>query len=93
MKNKYLDKLEYTKILNKLSNYAHTYIGKNMCKNLIPSNNKENVKKSLAETEEALNILYRCNTPSISEIADNTIIRNTFYKINFRINKYFKNGR
>ena len=28
MKNKYLDKLEYTKILNKLSNYAHTYIGK-----------------------------------------------------------------
>ena len=72
MKNKYLDKLEYTKILNKLSNYAHTYIGKNMCKNLIPSNNKENVKKSLAETEEALNILYRCNTPPISEIADNT---------------------
>lgn len=72
MKNKYLDKLEYTKILDKLSNYAHTYIGKNMCKNLIPSNNKENVKKSLAETEEALNILYRCNTPPISEIADNT---------------------
>ena len=72
MKNKYLDKLEYTKILNKLSNYAHTYIGKNMCKNLIPSNNKENVKKNLAETEEALNILYRCNTPPISEIANNT---------------------
>ena len=72
MKNKYLDKLEYSKILDLLSNYAHTYIGKNMCKDLIPSNNKEDVKKSLTETEEALNILYRCNTPPISEIADNT---------------------
>ena len=72
MKNKYLDKLEYSKILDLLSNYAHTYIGKNMCKDLIPSNNKEDVKKSLTETEEALNIIYRCNTPPISEIADNT---------------------
>ena len=41
MKNKYLDKLEYTKILNKLSNYAHTYIGKNMCKNLIKKTSKK----------------------------------------------------
>ena len=51
MKNKYLDKLEYSKILVLLSNYAHTYIGKNMCKDLIPSNNKEDVKKSLTETD------------------------------------------
>ena len=27
----------------------------------------------LEETEEAVNLLYRCNTPPISEIADNTI--------------------
>ena len=32
MKNKYLDKLEYTKKLDKLSNNQHTYKGKNMCK-------------------------------------------------------------
>lgn len=72
MKNKYLEKLEYSKILSILSNYAQTYIGKNMCQALTPSSQKKDVQKSLAETEEALNILYRCNTPPISEIADNT---------------------
>ena len=39
----------------------------------MPSNIKEDVKNTLKETEEAVNILYRCNTPPISEIADNTI--------------------
>ena len=71
MKN-YLEKLEYPKILNILSNYASTYLGKEKCLNLIPSNNIDTVKSTLSETEEALNILYRCNTPPISEIADNT---------------------
>lgn len=71
MKN-YLEKLEYPKILNILSNYASTYLGKEKCLNLIPSNNIDTVKSTLSETEEALIILYRCNTPPISEIADNT---------------------
>jgi len=71
MKN-YLEKLEYPKILNILSNYASTYLGKEKCLNLIPSNNIDTVKSTLSETEETLNILYRCNTPPISEIADNT---------------------
>lgn len=71
--NNYLEKLEYNKILEKLSKYAITYLGKNLCLNLLPSNIKEDVKNTLKETEEAVNILYRCNTPPISEIADNTI--------------------
>ena len=71
--NNYLEKLEYNKILEKLSSYAITYLGKNLCLNLFPSNNKEEVKNMLKETEEAVNLLYRCNTPPISEIADNTI--------------------
>lgn len=70
--NYYLEKLEYPKILNILSNYALTYLGKEKCLNLIPSNNIDTVKSTLSETEETLNILYRCNTPPISEIADNT---------------------
>lgn len=69
----YLNKLEYYKILNILSTFSNTYIGKNMCLNLEPCNKKENVKKILSETEEAVNLLYRSNTPPISEIADNTI--------------------
>lgn len=71
--NNYLEKLEYNKILEKLSNYAITYLGKDLCITLLPSSNKEEVKHMLKETEEAVNLLYRCNTPPISEIADNTI--------------------
>lgn len=71
--NNYLEKLEYNKILEKLSNYSITYLGKALCLNLLPSNSKEEVKNMLKETEEAVNLLYRCNTPPISEIADNTI--------------------
>ena len=71
--NTYLEKLEYNKILEQLSSYAKTYLGKNLCINLLPSNNPEKVKHMLKETEEAVNLLYRCNTPPISEIADNTI--------------------
>ena len=70
--NNYLEKLEYNKILNKLANYCITYLGKELCLSLLPSNNKEDVKYMLKETEEAVNILYRCNTPPISEISDNT---------------------
>lgn len=71
--NSYLEKLEYNRILEKLSTYAITYLGKELCAKLIPSNSKETVKNLLKETEEAVNILYRCNTPPIYEIADNTI--------------------
>lgn len=71
--NNYLEKLEYNKILKKLSNYATTYIGKKLCLQLFPSNNKEIVKNRLQETEEAVNLLYRNSTPPIYEIANNTM--------------------
>lgn len=70
--NQYLEKLEYNKILNILSNYCITYLGKALCMQLLPSNNKKDVENMLKETEEACNLLYRCNTPPISEISDNT---------------------
>ena len=63
--NNYLEKLEYNKILEKLSTYAITYLGKDYCSQLLPSDNKEIVKNMLKETEEAVNLLYRCNTPPI----------------------------
>lgn len=71
--NNYLEKLEYNKILQKLSNYATTYIGKELCLQLFPSNNKETVKNKLQETEEAVNLLYKNNTLPIYEIANNSI--------------------
>lgn len=71
--NNYLEKLEYNKILEKLSNYTITYLGKNASLALLPSNNKNQVQNMLKETAEAVNLLCRCNAPPISEIADNTI--------------------
>lgn len=71
--NNYLEKLEYNKILNKLSSHAITYLGKQLCLNLSPSNDKNIVENILKETEESVKLLLRSNTPPIYEIADNTI--------------------
>lgn len=73
MNTNYLEKLEYNTIKNILSTFACTYIGKDLCLNLYPSSNKESVKYLLDETEEGINLIYKNNTPPISEIADNTI--------------------
>ena len=70
MKQQYLNKLEYGQILDKLSTYSHTYVGKELIQNLLPSNNKETVKRWLKETSEAVSLIERNNTPPISEIAD-----------------------
>ena len=70
MNDTYLKKLEYDKILNELEKYCHTYIGKQKVQNLLPSSNKDFVKKSLLETEQAVSLIERNSTPPISEIAD-----------------------
>ena len=66
----YINKLEYSKILEKLSTYCHTYIGKEKVQNLEPSSNKEVVKKILAETSQAVSLIERNGTPPISEMED-----------------------
>ena len=73
MKNYYLDKLEYYKILEILSKYAVTYLGKQQCLELSPSDNKEYVSKILKKTAEAVNLIYKSGSPPIHEIADNTV--------------------
>ncbi len=70
MKQAYLNKLEYNKILEILSTYCKTYIGKEIVENLLPSNNKEEVKNLLEETNQAVNLTYRISTPPISEISN-----------------------
>lgn len=66
----YLNKLEYNQILQKLTSYCHTYIGKKFVSNLLPSNQKETVSNTLAETNEAVSLIERNSTPPISEIDD-----------------------
>ena len=70
MKNNYLEKLEYNKILDILSNFCVTNQGKEICLKLLPANNYNDVKKSLDETNEAISLLYRNGVPPISEISD-----------------------
>lgn len=53
MNSYYLNKLEYNKILEILSNFCTTFIGKRLCLELLPSNDKNKVKQMLQETSEA----------------------------------------
>lgn len=57
MKNTNFDKLEYFKILNILSSYCKTYIGKEIALNLVPCFENESVRKMLLETTEAKNMV------------------------------------
>ena len=68
MLQKYLDKLEYNKILDIISNYCSTYIGQNCVSNMVPSNNRDLVKRMLDETSSAQTLLYRKGEPPISNI-------------------------
>ena len=66
--NTNLKKLEFNKILDILSTYCITYMGKNLVMQLLPSNSIETVQSLLKETEEAVNLIYRNSTPAFYEI-------------------------
>lgn len=56
MKSDYT-KLEYEKILEKLSSYCKTYIGKQISENLLPSSEPTKVSNLLLETTEAVKLI------------------------------------
>lgn len=68
--NKYLEKLEYNKIIEILSSFCITYVGKDICYNLMPQSSKNLVEQMLAETREAVNLIYRNSTPPFFEISN-----------------------
>lgn len=65
-----LEKLEYDKILEKLSSFCNTYIGKNLALQLLPLTTKDEVEHALQETLEAVSLIERNSVPPISEIDD-----------------------
>ena len=73
MNTKYLKTLEYNKIINKLSTYCKTYIGKENAYNTLPNFNKIAVFDSLKFTTEAISLLYRKGNIPISDIPNITI--------------------
>lgn len=70
-------KLEFDKILEQLSKYSKTYIGKQKIIELRPSSDIIQVKNWLNETNQGVILIQRNNTPPISEIADITVYLKT----------------
>lgn len=70
MLQKYLDKLEFNVIIDKLSLYAHTFIGREIIQNLQPLCEKETVQKTLDETSEASSLIHTMGSFPIGEIGD-----------------------
>ena len=71
--NNNLKKLEFNKILENISNYCKTYIGKKYAAELRPSQNKSEVQKTLDETSQGVILMQRNSTPPLGEIADITV--------------------
>ncbi len=82
MNKKYLEKLEYNKVLKILCSFSKTYIGIEKCKNLIPSNN---VGYLLDQTYEAYNLICRNGNLPLSSI-DNIDILIKNLESNFSLN-------
>ena len=70
--NSNLKKLEFNRILEILESYCKTYIGKNICSNILPSDNTDDVKKLLHETSEAYDLIIKYGNLPIDEIEDIT---------------------
>ena len=70
MNTRYIAKLEFNQVLEKLSNYCSTKLGKELAFNLQIYNQSHIVKQKLAETEEAVNLMYKNSIPSFSDIQD-----------------------
>lgn len=70
MNENYLKKLDYDKILELLSNYSVTYLGKDLCLNLLPNFKQSKVTKLLQETSEASSLIFRKGNMPISNISN-----------------------
>lgn len=70
MIQKYLNKLEYNKILDIISSYCLTYKGINLANAFLPSNNPDIVSRLLEETDSAVTLLIRKGEISLSSIAN-----------------------
>ena len=70
MNEKTIQKLEFNKIKEIVSEYAITYIGKNLSMSMQPIENLNDLQKALKQTTEASTLLYRKSSCPISEIAN-----------------------
>ena len=71
--NHNLKKLEYDKILDKLSHFCKTNVGKKLATELRPLHDVTDVQKNLKETNQGVVLIQRNSCPPIDEIADITL--------------------
>ncbi len=81
MNEKALKTLEYTKIIEKLTSYAGSQLGKEKCRNLLPVSDLEEIRTLQEETEAALTRIYKKGSLSFSGIHD---IRGSIKRLEIR---------
>ncbi|MBQ9280403.1 MAG: endonuclease MutS2 [Clostridia bacterium] len=74
MNEKTLKMLEFQKIIDRLTENAVTYLGKEKCEVLQPSSNMNEVSKWQKETAEASSLILKFGNPPISRISDYSVI-------------------
>ena len=74
MLKKYLDKLEFNEICNRLSLYCKTNLGKDMALNLDPINDKKIIERYFSECSEAMLLIHKMGSFPIGNIQDLSLI-------------------
>ena len=70
MINKYLNILEYNKVIEKVISHCKTYLAKEAQNNITPQFSKEEIIDSLSLTKEAVSLIFRKGTIPLSDISD-----------------------
>lgn len=70
MNTKVLKTLEYQKIIDRLTEFAGSVLGKEKCKNLLPLSELEEIRTMQEETSLALSLIYQKGSVSFSGISD-----------------------
>ena len=68
MNQKALNALEYPKIIEKLTEKASSYMGKQLCKNLEPSTDLETIRLMQVQTKDALTRLFQKGSISFGNV-------------------------
>lgn len=72
MQSIYLEKIEFNKIKNILSEFATNESAKKMCLNLTPSTEPKTVERTLTETTEAVSLIYRKGNLPLEQLGEIT---------------------
>ena len=70
MNEKALKTLEYNKIIAQLTDFAGSALGKELCRNLLPSSDLDTIRLLQKETSDALKRIYQNGSLSFSGICD-----------------------